>query len=211
VARLSLVAEQFDDLEQQRQAAAFGMWIFIVTEVMLFGGMFLAYTAYRWIYHAAWIEGSHHMALVIGSVNTAVLIVSSLMMAMAVHEAQRGRRRRLVLFLALTIALGLVFLVLKGVEYASHAGEHLVPGRLWRFAGPDSHAVEIFFWLYYAMTGLHALHLTVGVGVVSVMLVLAWRGRFTPSYHNPVEVTGLYWHLIDVIWIFLYPLFYLVV
>jgi cytochrome c oxidase subunit 3 len=205
-----VLAHQFDDLAQQREASTLGMWVFIVTEVMLFGGMFAAYTAYRWLYRPAFVEGSHHMELVIGAVNTAVLIVSSLTMALAVQSAQRGRRS-LLLFLALTALLGTVFLGLKGFEYWSHYREGLVPGRLWRFEGPHADAVQTFFFLYYAMTGLHAVHLTVGVTLVGILIVLAWRRHFSAVYHTPVEVIGLYWHLIDIIWVFLFPLFYLVV
>jgi cytochrome c oxidase subunit III len=210
VARPSALASHFDDLEQQREASTLGMWVFIVTEVMLFGGLFAGYTTYRWLYHPGVVEGSHHMALVIGAVNTAVLIVSSLMMAVAVQASQLGQRTRLVVFLTLTAVLGLVFLGLKAWEYYSHYQEGLVPGRLWSYEGPHAGAVQGFFFLYYAMTGLHAVHLTVGVGLVSVLTVLAWRRRFSPMYHTPVEVIGLYWHLIDIIWVFLFPLFYLV-
>jgi cytochrome c oxidase subunit III len=205
-----VLAHQFDDLAQQREASAFGMWVFIVTEVMLFGGMFLAYTAYRWLYRPGFVEGSHHMALVIGAVNTAVLIVSSLTMALAVQRAQLGRQRSLVLFLALTALLGAVFLGLKAYEYWSHYQEGLVPGRLWHYAGPHPAAVQTFVFLYFAMTGLHAIHLTVGVTLVAILIVLAWRRTFSAVYHTPVEVIGLYWHLIDIIWVFLFPLFYLV-
>ncbi len=205
-----VLAEQFDDPAQQREAATLGMWVFLVTEVMLFGGMFTAYSAYRWIYRAAWTAGSAHMLLVVGAVNTAVLLVSSFMMAQAVQAATLGQRRRQVVYLALTASLGCVFLALKGYEYWSHYREGLVPGRLWHYAGAHPRPVQIFFYLYYAMTGLHAVHLTVGVLLVGVLTVLAARGTFSARYHTPVEVIGLYWHLIDVIWIFLFPLFYLV-
>ncbi len=205
-----VLAEHFDDLEQQRAAAGLGMWVFLVTEVMLFGGLFTAYSAYRWVYRPVFVEGSRHLGLVVGSVNTAVLIVSSLTMAQAVRSAQRGTRRALVRFLALTGLLGVVFLGLKGFEYWSHLQEGLVPGRLWRYAGPLAERLPIFFWLYFAMTGLHAVHLTVGVGVVAVLLVLARRGRFGRLSHTPVEIGGLYWHLIDIVWVFLFPLFYLI-
>ena len=206
-----LVAEQFDDAAQQREASTLGMWVFIVTEVMLFGGLFTAYSAYRWAYRSAFVEGSHHMELVIGAVNTAVLIVSSFFMAEGVRSAQRGRRRALMGYLGATAALGTVFLGLKALEYYRHAQEGLVPGPHWAFEGPSSGPMQVFVWLYYAMTGLHALHLTIGVGLVVILLVLAWRGTFTRTYHTPVEVIGLYWHLIDLIWLFLFPLFYLVV
>ena len=203
-------AEQFDDAEQQRLAVTLGMWVFLVTELMLFGGLFTAYTAYRWLYHPAWVEGSRHMHVVVGAVNTAVLILSSLTMALAVHAGHLGHSRRVVRYLLLTAALGTVFLGFKGYEYWSHAHEGLVPGAAWHPAGPEVPQLQIFFWLYYGMTGLHALHLSVGIVLVGIIAVLAWRGMFTATYHNPVEVTGLYWHLFDVIWIFLFPLFYLI-
>jgi len=204
------LAEQFDDLAQQREADTLGIWIFLATELMLFGGMFAAYTVYRWVYRAGFVAGSQHMELIVGAINTAVLITSSFTMAQAVQAAQLGRTRSLVRRLAATAALGAVFLALKGYEYWSHYREGLVPGRLWRYEGAHGNVVEVFFFLYYAMTGLHAVHLTVGVGLVSVLIVLTRRGAFTPSYHTPVEVIALYWHLIDVIWIFLFPIFYLV-
>jgi cytochrome c oxidase subunit 3 len=210
VARPAALASHFDDLEQQREASTLGMWVFIVTEVMLFGGLFACYAAYRWLYHPAVVDGSHHMTLVIGAVNTAVLIVSSLMMALAVQAAQLGQRGRSVVCLALTALLGLVFLGLKAWEYWIHYQEGLVPGRLWSYEGAHADAVQGFFFLYYVMTGLHAVHLTVGVGLVAVLTVLAWRRHFSALYHTPVEVIGLYWHLIDIIWVFLFPLFYLV-
>ena len=205
-----VLAEHFDDLAQQHEAATLGMWIFLVTEIMLFGGLFTAYTAYRWVYRPAWVEGSHHMALAVGAINTAVLIVSSLTMALAVQSVQLGHVVRVVRYLSLTAFLGTVFLALKAFEYQQHFYEGLVPGRFWRFEGPQSHHVEMFFWLYYGMTGLHAVHLTVGVGLVAVLIVMALRLKFSAVYHTPVEAIGLYWHLIDVIWIFLFPIFYLV-
>jgi cytochrome c oxidase subunit 3 len=203
------LAEQFDDLEQQHRAATFGMWVFLVTEVMLFGGMFTGYTVYRFLYPAGFAEGSRHMDLVLGSINTAVLIVSSLTMALAVHAAQRDDRRALLGFLGATILLGLCFLGIKAVEYTQHYREQLVPGLAFGYDGPLARQVELFFLFYFIMTGIHALHLTIGVGVVGVLLVMAWRGKFSPEAHDPMEVTGLYWHFVDVVWIFLLPLLYL--
>jgi cytochrome c oxidase subunit 3 len=203
-------AEQFHDLVQQREAATFGMWVFLVTELMLFGGLFTAYTAYRWVHHAAWIEGSHHMTLWAGTVNTAVLIVSSFTMALAVHAVETRGGRSAVPWLLATATLGGVFLGIKAYEYWAHAHEGLVPGPLWTYAGEHAGPLQIFFWLYFGMTGLHALHLTVGIVVVLVMAARAWRGVFAPAYATPVEVSGLYWHLVDIIWIFLFPLLYLI-
>jgi cytochrome c oxidase subunit 3 len=185
------------------------MWVFLVTEVMLFGGMFTGYASYRFLYHEGFAEASRRMDLLIGGVNTCVLIVSSLTMALAVRAAQQGRRRALLRFLGATIALGLVFVGLKAVEYWHHWNESLVPGLRFSFEGPLAHQVELFFLLYFIMTGIHAVHLTIGLGVVSVLLFLAWRGHFTPEAHGPVEVTGLYWHFVDIVWLFLLPLLYL--
>jgi cytochrome c oxidase subunit 3 len=202
-------AEQFDDLEQQHQAATFGMWVFLVTEVMLFGGMFTAYASYRFLYPEGFAEGSRHMDLAIGGLNTVVLITSSLTMALGVEAARTGRRRALTWLLAATIAIGFVFLALKGVEYREHYRDGLAPGLRWSMTGPLAGPVELFFLFYFIMTGIHAVHLTIGIGAVCVLLILAWRGHFSPAAHDPVEVVGLYWHFVDIVWIFLLPLLYL--
>jgi cytochrome c oxidase subunit III len=207
---VSVPAEQFDSLEQQRQAATFGMWVFLVTEVMLFGGMFAAYAYCRFLYPAGFAEGSRHMELALGGTNTAVLIVSSLTIALAVHAAQNGERKAFKRYLGLTIVLGLVFLAVKGLEYWHHAADHLVPGAAFVFEGPLRSQVELFFFFYFVMTGIHALHLTIAVCLVAWLLALARRGHFTPEAHNPVEVVGLYWHFVDIVWLFLLPLLYLV-
>jgi cytochrome c oxidase subunit 3 len=205
----SALAEQFDDLEQQHRASTFGMWVFLVTEVMLFGGMFTAYATYRFLYGEGFAEGSRHMDLLIGGVNTCVLIVSSLTVALAIHAVQEGHRRALLWYLGATIVLGLLFLALKAVEYKEHWDDSLVPGLRFSFEGPLAHQVELFFLFYFIMTGIHAVHLTIGIGVVTVLLSMAWRGHFTPEAHAPIEVTGLYWHFVDIIWLFLLPLLYL--
>ncbi len=206
----AIVAEQFDDPEQQRSASTLGMWVFLATEVLFFGGMFAGYLVYRVLYGEAFAEASHQMNLVLGTVNTAVLLSSSLTMALAVNAAGRGIRGRTVLFLLLTMALGLTFLGIKGVEYAQKYQEHLVPGLNFAFEGSNANHVQMFFVLYFLLTGFHALHLTIGVGVLSVMTAKAYRGRFSADYYSPVEIAGLYWHFVDIIWIFLYPLLYLI-
>jgi cytochrome c oxidase subunit III len=208
--RSSVLEHHFRDLEQQRDASTLGMWIFLATEVMFFGVLFLGYTAYRVVYYASFAEGSHHLKLLLGSVNTAVLLSSSLTMALAIHAAQLGRSRALVGFLLMTMLLGAAFLGIKALEYYYEYEEHLVPGLNFAFSGPNPGHVEIFFILYFFMTGLHAFHLTVGIGLVAVIAFLAWRGRYTSEYHTPVELTGLYWHFVDVIWVFLFPLLYLI-
>lgn len=206
----SALAEQFRDLEQQREASSLGMWVFLVTEIMFFGGLFLVYTVARAMHPAAFAQASRHLDVTLGGANTAVLIVSSLTMALAVYASQIGRRRALIGFLAMTIALGCTFLVIKAIEYADKFHHHLVPGGAFSFPGSEARPAELFFSLYFAMTGLHALHMLIGVGVVAVLLVRAWRGRYTVEYHTPVEISGLYWHFVDIIWIFLFPLLYLI-
>jgi cytochrome c oxidase subunit 3 len=201
----------FDSMGQQKEAATLGMWVFLVTELLFFGGLILAYTIYRWEYSRAFAHASLHMDITLGAVNTVVLICSSLTMAMAVHSAATGRRRLLIGFLVATMLLGGAFLGIKAVEYTDHIHHHLLPGPAFRYPAPaDARAAEMFFSLYFAMTGLHALHMIVGLGILSTLLVLARRGRFTAEYHTPVEVSGLYWHFVDIIWIFLFPLLYLI-
>ncbi len=206
----TIVAEQFDDLEQQHSASTLGMWVFLATEVLFFGGMFAGYLVYRVLYGDAFAEASRQMNLVLGTINTAVLLSSSLTMALAVNAAGRGLRRRTILFLLVTMALGLTFLGIKGVEYAQKFREHLVPGLNFAFAGSNAAHVQMFFVLYFLLTGFHALHLTIGVGVLTVMTAKAYAGRFSETYYAPVEIAGLYWHFVDIIWIFLYPLLYLI-
>ena len=203
-------AHHFDTAAQQREAASLGMWVFLVTEVMFFGGLFLAYVVYRGAYPHAFAAASRELDIVLGTTNTAVLIASSLTMALAVRAAQLGRRLPLMAFLVLTMALGSAFLGIKMYEYHHKFVEGLFPGAAFRFHGPEAAHAQIFFCLYFAMTGLHALHMIVGLGVLAVMLVLGARGRFGPSYDNPVECSGLYWHFVDIVWIFLFPLLYLI-
>ena len=186
------------------------MWVFLATEVLFFGGMFVSYLVYRILYGGAFAEASREMNLVLGSINTGVLLCSSLTMALAVNAAQRNERRKSVIFLLITMVLGLSFLGIKGIEYAQKFREHLVPGVNFQFVGPNSNHVQMFFVLYFLLTGFHALHLTIGVGVLSVITAKAYRGRFSEAYYTPVEVSGLYWHFVDIVWIFLYPLLYLI-
>jgi len=187
------------------------MWIFLVTEILFFGGLFLTYTIYRWQYARAFAHASLHMDITLGTVNTAVLIFSSLTMAMAVHSAATGKKNLLIGFLVATMLLGGVFLGIKAVEYTDHIRHHLFPGPGFHYPVPgDARAAEIFFSLYFGMTGLHALHMVVGLGLLSVLLALARRGRFSAGYYTPVEISGLYWHFVDIVWIFLFPLLYLI-
>jgi cytochrome c oxidase subunit III len=205
-----MVAHQFDDPAQQRETSTLGMWVFLATEVMFFGGLFLAYTVYRALHVEAFELASRRLDIGLGGFNTAVLLTSSLTMALAVHSAQAGKRRRIVVFLALTIMLGVAFLGIKGFEYHEKFVDHLVPGPAFSFPLAQAREAEMFFYLYFAMTGLHALHMIAGVGVVGVIAIKAGRGQFTPAYYTPLEMAGLYWHFVDIVWIFLFPLLYLV-
>jgi cytochrome c oxidase subunit 3 len=191
------------------------MWVFIAQEVMFFGGLFLAYAVYRARFPLAFAAGSHHLDVPLGAANTVVLICSSLTMALAVHAAAQGKRKQIVFFLLATVALGAVFLGVKGVEYAAKFEHHLVPGPHF-----DPHALdvtgdlagqaEIFYSLYFALTGLHALHMIIGIPIILVIAGFAWKGRYSVEYNGPVEIVGLYWHFVDIIWIFLFPLLYLI-
>ncbi len=197
-------------MEQQREASTIGMWVFLMTELLLFGVLFTAYAVYRHLYTAAFFEGSHHMEVGVGTLNTAILISSSFAVAMAVYGSEVGGRKRVLVGLSLTILLGAVFLALKFLEYYHHYEDHLVPGIDFHYEGALAPYVQIYFFLYFTMTGLHALHMTVGLGLVTYILIQAKRRVYSPVYYTPVEVVGLYWHFVDIVWIFLYPLLYLI-
>ncbi|MDX1501570.1 MAG: cytochrome c oxidase subunit 3 family protein [Thermoanaerobaculia bacterium] len=200
----------FDSYEQQREASTLGMWVFLATEVLFFGGLFAAYLVYRTARPEAFVAASHELDIGLGVFNTAILIGSSLTMALAVRAAQLGRRKAIALFLLATIALGGVFLGVKAVEYSHKFHEHHFPGPAFAWEGEDPQGVEMFFNLYFLMTGLHATHMVIGIGIMLVMIPLAWRGRWSPENHDFVEGFGLYWHFVDIVWIFLFPLLYLI-
>jgi len=204
------LAHQFQDADQQKEAATLGMWVFLATEVLFFGGLFTGYTVYRFQFPEAFALASHRLSVVLGTINTAVLLTSSLTMALAIHNAQSGRRRSPVAFLTVTMLLGVAFLSIKGYEYHQKFVEHLVPGSSFVFDPRYAREAQMFFLLYFLMTGLHALHMIVGVGVVLVLTIRTTKGRYTPAYYTPLEIGGLYWHFVDIVWIFLYPLLYLV-
>ena len=204
------VAHQFDDADQQREAASLGMWVFLVTEIMFFGGMFTAYVVYRVLFPHAFGAASNELDVFLGTTNTAVLITSSFTMALAVHAAQTGRRGRLGAMLGVTMLLGAAFLVIKTWEYAHKFHEGLVPGPFFTYHGPDAKQAELFFSLYFAMTGFHALHMVIGLGLLTWLVLGARRALYGRAYHTPVEIVGLYWHFVDIVWIFLFPLLYLI-
>ncbi len=203
------LAHHFDNLDQQREATTLGMWVFLVTEVLFFGGLFMVYTVYRAWYPDAFAAASHELDVVLGTVNTAVLITSSLTMALAVHAAQLNQRKLLMTFLILTILLGATFLGIKSVEYYHKFVEHHVPGPGFQFEKEYARHAQLFFSLYFLMTGLHALHMIIGIGIMLWMLGWARRGIITAEYYSPIEISGLYWHFVDIVWIFLFPLLYL--
>jgi cytochrome c oxidase subunit 3 len=200
----------FQTLEQQQEASTMGMWIFLVTEVMFFGGLLMAYLVYRVWYPLAWAEGSLELDIRLGAFNTVVLIGSSLTMALAVRSAQTGAQKATVRWLLFTMALGLTFLVVKFFEYREKYLLHHIPGPNFQFEGPEAAQVQIFLSLYFGLTGLHALHMVIGFGILAVITWMAHRRRFSPEWHTPVELSGLYWHFVDIVWIFLFPLLYLV-
>jgi cytochrome c oxidase subunit 3 len=191
------------------------MWIFLASELMIFGALFAGYSAYRAEYPQAFATASRELNLLIAAVNTVVLLSSSLTMVLAVHAVQTGRQRKLLVYLIYTILLGTLFMLFKGLEYYLDYRQNLVP-RLafhaddWSARGVRPEHVQLFLLFYFLMTLLHAIHLTVGIGVLTILAIGAKRGWFSPLHHAPVELAGLYWHFVDIIWIFLLPLLYLV-
>jgi cytochrome c oxidase subunit 3 len=247
----------FDTMAQQKEAVVVGMWVFLLTEILFFGGLFAAYMIYRMWYFDAFAEASRSLDISWGALNTAVLIGSSLTMAMGVRSAQTNKRIATVNWLILTMVLGSVFLGVKVIEYADKFEHHHVPGYnfQWASAHPSTslgageapaagaeHAApaaegaaaaeggpstaghrqlalnaeqlqlttQIYFSLYFTMTGLHALHMIIGIGIMCVITWMSWKGKFDDHYYTPVEMAGLYWHFVDIVWIFLFPLLYLV-
>ncbi len=242
------LAHHFDTLEQQKQAATLGMWVFIAQEIMFFGGLFMGYTFYRCKFPEAFAAGSSLLSIGWGGFNTVVLICSSLTMAMGVHAAQLGKNKQVMAWIVSTMVLGTVFLGVKAVEYTGKWHHHLVPNSSFEYHGQgkyyalghddaghaapahdeavseedshggDSHAatvgvepnhVRIFYGFYFVMTCTHAIHMIIGMGIMVWLLKLAAANRFSPAYYNPVEIFGLYWHFVDIVWIFLFPLLYL--
>lgn len=205
----------FATVEQQKAASTLGMWVFIAQEVLFFGGLFGAYAVYRNLYFDAFAASSHHLDLKLGFINTLVLIGSSLTMAMGVHAAALGKPKQIVAWILATVGLGGVFLSIKVVEYADKFHHHLVPGPHFSaeslgLTGVAAQHAQIFYSLYFAMTGLHAAHMIIGIPILLLTAFFAWRGRYSVEYHTPVELVGLYWHFVDIIWIFLFPLLYLI-
>lgn len=220
----------FETEEQQREAGTFGMWLFLLTEIMFFGGMFFAYLLYRNWYHDAFVVASNQLSIPLGALNTVVLIGSGFFMALGVWAAEVQKKKLLVLFLVITTVLGFMFLGVKSVEYHEKWEKHHIPGAhfdISEFVNPPVDAktgklseqplppdmaekTQVFFFLYFAMTGMHALHMIIGLGL---LFWLTWRahvGDFSSGYVAPIENFGLYWHFVDIVWLFLFPLLYLI-
>ncbi len=216
----TVVAPYFHDIEQQRQANTLGMWTFLTTEVMFFGGLFVAYAAYNLAYPIAFAEASRELDLVLAAINTVVLLCSSLTMALAVHAAQTDKKKALITFLLLTIVLGTVFLGIKAVEYGEKGVDfgiqlvetkhYLIPGPNFEFEEALRQPAQIFFSLYFATTGLHALHMIIGIGILLYFVYKARNDHFSSINYDPVEMIGLYWHFVDIAWVFIFPLYYLI-
>jgi len=214
----------FETAEQQREAAGFGMWLFLLTEIMFFGGLFMAYLLYRNWYYDAFVSASNSISMPLGLLNTIVLISSSFTMAMGVWSAETQNKKLLQMFLGLTILLGVIFLGIKSIEYTQKFQEHHVPGASFDIAdfvhppnakekplGVDmANKTQIYFSLYFAMTGVHAVHMIIGIAILFVLLWKARTGVYTSGYVQPIENFGLYWHFVDIVWIFLFPFLYLI-
>jgi cytochrome c oxidase subunit 3 len=209
------LAHHFDDLAQQREAATLGMWAFLATEVMFFGVVFTSFAVYRIYYSQGFAEGAHHLSLTLGAINTGVLLGSSFTVVLAVHYAQEGDRKRLVQMLLATMALAVIFLCIKGTEYYKEYLDRLVPGLNFEYGHHEGQKIErapsvrLFMSFYFIMTAIHATHMVVGLGIFAWLAWTAHKGRYSPRYYNPIEIGGLYWHFVDVVWIFLFPVLYL--
>ncbi len=213
------LAHHFEDLTQQHASANLGMWTFLATEVMFFGGLFGAFCVYRFTDSTAFAAGSHQLNVPWGTINTFVLLTSSLTMALAVRAGQEGEKKGQIRYLLLTMLMATIFLGIKASEYYEDYEKHLIPGPSFSTAelhlpeDAPEHVVkhaQLFFVFYFFMTGLHAFHMVIGLGVMAWMVLLARQGKFTRQYFTPLECTGLYWHFVDLVWVFLFPLLYLI-
>lgn len=208
--RAAPLAHHFGDLTQQGHAARLGMWLFLGTEVLLFGGLFVGYSVYRYLFHESFHEASRHLDTAMGAFDTVILLTSSLFAVLSLHFLRANRMKLVIAMLLLTIAMGFGFLVAHGYEYWTEWHEGALPGRYYHLAEVALPGASMFFVLYFLMTGLHSLHVIAGVSILGYMTIRAHRGGLTPAYDVPLEIATLYWHLVDVIWIFLFPLLYLI-
>lgn len=200
----------FVSSEQQFDASKMGMWMFLVTEILLFGGMFVAYIVYRSWNPEVFVEASNYLDTALGALNTVVLLTSSLTVALSIHYIQHDNRKAAAFNLFLTILCACIFMVVKYFEYTHKFHEGIFPGEAYAFGELDLWRVPIFFSIYFVMTGIHGVHVLVGIGLITWVMIMVMRGRFNSQYYTHVELVGLYWHLVDIIWIFLFPLLYLI-
>lgn len=204
------VAHHFDSADTQFDAGKLGIWLFLVTEVLLFGGLFCAFAIFRSWYFPAFVEAHHKLNKVLGSTNTVFLITSSLTMALGVRAAQTNKKKLTVIFLFITLLFACGFLCIKYMEYSEKFHEGLLPGKYFTAEGFHHKESALYFTLYFMMTGIHGLHVLIGMSLIIWVLIRSARGEFSSRYYAPVEGVGLYWHLVDLVWIYLFPLLYLI-
>ncbi len=209
-ARTPGLQHHFANMTQQFEAAKLGMWLFLVTEVLLFGGLFVGYGIMHAKHPEAFVAAHHHLDWRLGALNTIVLFLSSFTMVMGVWSAQSGQKKKLIAFLLLTVVLALVFMGVKYVEYSHKFHEGLLPGKYYSHQGDTVPGQFMFFSFYFMMTGLHGIHVLLGIVAILWITFRAWRNQFSAQYYGPVDIVGLYWHLVDLIWIYLFPLMYLI-
>lgn len=203
-------AHHFESADAQFEANKMGVWLFLVTEILLFGGLFCAFAVFRSWYFDSFVEAHHHLDKVLGTVNTVVLIFSSLTMALAIRAAQQSNKKLTHLLLVITLACAAAFLVIKGFEYHHKWADGLLPGKYFTGQGFEHPHAAVFFGIYFVMTGIHGIHILIGMGLILWVLLRNRKGEFSSKYYSPIEGVGLYWHLVDLVWIFLFPLLYLV-
>jgi len=204
------VPHHYESLENHHSAVRFGMWLFLGTEVLLFAGIFVGYFVFRTYFPESFEQAGRHLSLFLGTLNTFLLLTSSLTVALAHHNAEHGKNRNAFWLLMASVAMGAGFLCIKAIEYHEKFVEGALPGRFFRFSEVNAPGGPIFYVVYFFSTGLHAMHVIVGMSLLTWVAIRCWRKEFSPTYFAPVENAGLYWHLVDLVWIFLYPLLYLV-
>jgi len=204
------LAHHFDSIEKQDYAARLAMWLFLATEVLLFAGLFLGYTVYRHFYHETFHEASRTLSITLGTINTIVLITSSLTVALAFHAVKVGKNNQAVALLVFTVLCAIAFLVIKGFEYRHKFEEGMLPGQFYSYKEITGPGANLYFTIYFLSTGLHAFHVIVGMSVLIWLTLRIKRGAYSPNHYVAVELGALYWHLVDLVWIFLFPLLYLI-
>jgi cytochrome c oxidase subunit III len=205
-----IVAHHYSSLERQTEAMRLGMWLFLATEILLFAGLFTGYAVYRFEFPLAFAEASRHLNIAAGTINTVVLITSSFTVALAIHFARSDKPKAAAICLVITLLFALGFLGIKAIEYTEHFREHALPGKYYAFEEVKVPGAAMFYSLYFLMTGLHGVHVVAGMSVLSYILWRTLQGRYSSRYYTGIELGGLYWHLVDLVWIFLYPLLYLI-